>query len=219
MSKKILLVATCALALSVTVSAPSALSQLAVSDFSGSALKGWQEKSFKGITVYKLRTGDERTILEAESKNSASGLFKEVDVDLEKYPYLNWSWRVDQPLDTGNERVKSGDDFAARVYVVIDGGIFFWKTRALNYVWANKADKSEQWPNPFAGKNVMMMAIRNRDDNTTEWYNEKRNIAEDLKRAFGKSFNKIDAVAVMTDTDNSEGYAKAQYGEIFFSAH
>ena len=131
---------------------------------------------------------------------------------------MNWSWSIENRLDVKNEKIKSGDDYAARIYVVVDGGILLWRTRAVNYVWANKASKGEIWPNAFAGKHAMMMALRSRQDKTSTWYSEKRNVYEDLKRLFGKEFHSIDAIALMTDTDNSHGHVKSYYGDIYFSS-
>ena len=62
-----------------------------------------------------------------------------------------------------------------------------------------------------------MMAIRSRQDKLSTWYYEKRNVYEDLKSLFGTEFDFIDAIALMTDTDNSQKRAKAYYGDIYFS--
>lgn len=142
---------------------------------------------------------------------------KKIQIDIRKYPFLNWSWRIENRLVTENEKTKSGDDYAVRIYVVIDGGIFIWRTKAVNYVWANHATKGEIWENAFAGKHSMMIALRNRQDKLSTWYTEKRNVFEDLKRLFGTELHFIDAVAIMTDTDNSHGQVKAYYGDIYFS--
>ena len=64
-------------------------------------------------------------------------MFKKKRIDLHQTPYLNWRWRVDKPLHALDEKTKSGDDYGARIYVVIDGGLFFWNTKAINYVWAS----------------------------------------------------------------------------------
>ncbi len=190
---------------------------LKVSDFSGSGLKGWEEKKFKDSTFYQLfQIGDKKALL-AKSRNNASALIKKVHIDIEKFPFLNWSWRIENRLDTGDEKNKSSDDYAARIYVIIDGGIFIWRTRAVNYVWANRASKGEIWENAFAGGNAQMMALRNRQDKLSTWYSEKRNVYEDLKRLFGNQFHYIDAIAIMTDTDNSHGQVKSYYGDIYFS--
>ncbi|NOY67272.1 MAG: DUF3047 domain-containing protein [Gammaproteobacteria bacterium] len=68
-----------------------------------------------------MNTLRDKKILQAKSSNSASALIKEIRIDLKKYPYLNWSWSIENRLHTTNEKLKSGDDYAARVYVVVDG--------------------------------------------------------------------------------------------------
>jgi len=191
--------------------------QLPVANFSKSSLEGWEDKVFTGTTSYQLLQLKDKKVLMAESQDSASGLIKKMHVDLKKYPYLNWSWSIENRLDIKNEKIKSGDDYAARIYVVVDGGIMLWRTRAVSYVWANEASKGEIWQNAFAGKNAIMMALRSRQDKTSTWYSEKRNVYEDLKRLFGAEFRSIYAIALMTDTDNSHGQVKSYYGDIYFS--
>ncbi|UCF94389.1 MAG: DUF3047 domain-containing protein [Desulfobacterales bacterium] len=191
--------------------------RLPVGRFSTSSLDGWQDKVFSRPTSYQLLQLKDKTVLAAQSQNSASGLIKKVHVDIKAYPYLNWSWRIENRLALENEKIKAGDDYAARIYVVVDGGILPWRTRAVNYVWANGAPKGEVWENAFAGNNVLMMALRSRQDKISTWYAEKRNLYEDLKRLFATEFRFIDAIALMTDTDNSHGQVKAYYGDIYFS--
>jgi hypothetical protein len=188
-----------------------------VSIFSEGTIKDWQHKEFEGKTHYKIIWHDGHKVLQAESEASASGLFREQRIDLHKTPFLNWTWRIENRLDNFNEQKKSGDDYAARIYIVISGGIFFWNTRAINYVWSANTVKGEIWPNAFAGKNTMMIAIRSMNDPIGSWLSEKRNIQADLKQVFGKDYQYIDAVAIMTDTDNAKGKAVAYYGDIYFS--
>lgn len=196
---------------------PSESSRLPITNFKTQGLSGWESKSFAGNTQYNITEIDNQFVLKAEANNSASGLFKEVSVDLTKYPYINWRWRADSRLNTGDEREKHGDDYVARIYLVVKGGLFIWKTKAINYVWANKSAKDSIWPNAFAGDNAMMLAVRNEQDKLEVWHSEKRNVLADLKTAFGEDIHSIDVVAVMTDTDNTGGEATAYYGEIFFS--
>ena len=186
--------------------------------FSSGSIDGWENKTFSGSTDYHIIKLDKLMVLKAESQSGASGLFKEQRIDLLKTPYLNWRWRIDNRLENLDEQSKSGDDYSARVYVVVSGGWAFWKTRAINYVWAGNTAKGSVWPNAFAGNNAMMLAIRSSDDKTHTWYQEKRNIMQDLKQQFDTDIRYIDAVAIMTDTDNANGNATAYYGDIFFSA-
>jgi len=207
----------CAFALFCFLANVSQADQLPIADFSKSSLEGWEGKVFTGTTSYQLFQLKDKKVLKAKSQDTASGLIKKVHVDLKKYPYLNWSWSIKNRLDIKNEKIKSGDDYAARIYVVVNGGILIWRTRAVSYVWANGASKGEMWPNAFAGKNAIMMALRSRQDKISTWYSEKRNIYEDLKRLFGTEFHFIDAIALMTDTDNSHGQVQSYYGDIYFS--
>jgi len=139
--------------------------RLMIGEFSKANLTDWQEKEFNGNTDYKIISDVNGTnVLKANSHNSASGLFKEQRIDLQKTPYLNWSWKTDKLYSGLNERVKSGDDFVARIYIVIDGGMFVWKTKALNYVWSSFSEVDTYWPNPYID-NATMFAIESGEAN------------------------------------------------------
>lgn len=212
------IVLTVALMLQTSWTSADSDGRYQVSAFASGSLAGWQEKSFAGKTDYQLVRLEDKQVLQASSESSASGLFKESPVNLKKYPFLNWRWRVENRIESGDEREKSGDDYVARIYLVINHKYFFWKSLALSYVWANKSGKGEIWNNAFAGKSVKMFALRSSEDATEVWVNEKRNVYEDLKLAFGEEISSIDAVAIMTDTDNSRSVARAYYSEIYFTA-
>jgi hypothetical protein len=101
---------------------------------------------------------------------------------------------------------------------VVDGGLFFWRTIALNYVWSSSQKVGSVWPSAFAGKNTMLMALRSPDDGLGVWHSEKRDLRQDFKNIFGREIRQIDAVALMSDTDNSKGEARSYYGDIYFTA-
>lgn len=185
--------------------------------FAAEKLQAWQHKQFEGETSYSVILMDGKSVIKAESSASASGLFKKRRIDLWQTPYLNWSWRIKNRLTHLNEQIKSGDDYAARIYIVVGGGWALWNTKAINYVWSGTSPKGKIWPNAFAGKQTMMFAIRSAEDPVTTWLIEKRNVRDDLQTVFGRDFRYIDAIALMTDTDNSQGKATAYYGDIYFS--
>lgn len=191
---------------------------LPVGEFSRQKLNNWLPKKFVSETRYALTTIDGEMALKAVSRKSASGLIRKIRVDLDKYPFLNWRWRIENRL-TGSfdEKEKPGDDYAARIYVVVSGGIAIWKTKALNYVWAKNSPKGNTWPNAFAGNNAMMKALRSAEAPVSVWLAEKRNIREDFKALFGKDIRFIDAVVLMSDTDNTQKEVTAHYGDIYFS--
>ncbi len=202
----------CLLNLSVFLHAET----IAIGQFSKGDLSSWKEKVFDGKTIYKIRQLEEKSVLESYSSNSASGLFKKVEIDLRKTPFINWSWKVKDTLATEDEREKSGDDFSARIYVAFSDGPFFWQTKTLNYVWANQAEIGDHWANPYT-KNAQMIAIQTGHDHSDQWQTERRNVLEDIQTIFGKSVSEIKAVAIMSDTDQTGVTIRAWFGDIWFS--
>jgi len=194
---------------------------------SDDSIQRWEPKVFSGESIYTKDEHKGRLALQALSSNSASGLVLKKQIDLTITPYINWSWLVEKKLLKLDERSKSGDDFVARIYVVIDGGLMVWKTKSLNYVWSSNQDKGLIWDNAFAGSSVKMMSVRGKESQKSKWYEEKRNVYEDLIDIFGdkgsknanrKAYKYIDIIAIMTDTDNSGKEAESYYGDIVFSA-
>lgn len=205
----------------LSVSAASNLTSL-----NDDGIRNWQPEVFSGETIYSVIQYKGRIALKAISDNSASGLVLRKRIDLLETPYINWSWLTEKKLPLLDEQSKAGDDYVARVYVVIDGGLMFWKTTSLSYVWSSNQSKDKVWNNAFAGSNVKMISIRGKDAKTGHWFSEKRNVYKDLIEYFGdrgseqlnlKAYRYIDIVAIMTDTDNSGSKAESYYGDIKLS--
>jgi len=189
-----------------------------VGRFSQNDISGWKVRTFAGTTDYSVGAVDGRLVLIADSQQSASAYYKKIKIDLEKTPILNWSWQKLIPIDPGNEMVKKGDDFVARIYMVKIDELVIWDTLALNYVWSYQHHKNDVWDSPFAGKKSKMLSQRDASDPQAVWFTEKRNVLMDFKRLLGKEIRHIDGVAIMTDSDNSGLSARALYGDIFFSS-
>ena len=125
---------------------------------------------------------------------------------------LRWSWKIEHTLQKENVTRKSGDDFAARVYVVFPG-TFFWQTRAINYVWAARLPKNSAAPSPYTA-NAMVVAVESGENRVGSWIHEEQNIHADYRRLFGEEPPPVGAVAVMTDTDDTGDEVSAWYGDI-----
>jgi len=215
MKNKILFTA-CALLFSGAAMADGA--RVDLGEFSKGSLTGWESKSFAGTTQYQLEQQGNKQVLKANSNKTASIMGRRMRIDLTKTPFLNWSWKIDKALPPLKEATRAGDDYAARVYVIIDGGVFVWKTRALNYVWSSAPNsRGTKWNNAFKPKNARMLAVRDKRDAAGRWLYQKQDVAADFKTLFGFQPRFIDGIAIMTDTDNSGGTAAASYGDIFFS--
>lgn len=183
--------------------------------FSAGDLSGWETRVFSRATDYRVVEQEGRQVLQADCSNAASAFYRRLQVDLRRTPILRWSWRVEAPYDGLDETRKQGDDYAARLYVVIDGGAFIWKTRALNYVWSGSRPVGSLWPNAYA-RQAMMMALRSGPE--AGWQEESRDLRQDFRQAFGLEATQVDGVALMTDCDDSRRQGRAWYGDIRFTA-
>lgn len=175
----------------------------------------WEHRHFdRSPTRYTVVNENGRSILEARSEASASGLW--CMFDLKPVPGIEvaWRWRVEGSL-SGNraEREKRGDDFAARVFVVFEPSWLRWRTRALCYVWAAQEPVGSLFGNPYAGS-VRTIVLRSGDGDAHRWVMERRAVYADYVRAFGEEPRRISGVAVMVDTDDTGGAAVARFDSL-----
>ena len=173
-----------------------------------SPIAGWQAIRFAGETLYQQQADCVR----AEANASASGLIRPVTTSLKQAPTLIWSWQALAPLAPARpaaEKSKAGDDFLARVYVIREG-FLPWQTRAINYVWSREHPVGSHWPNPFTG-NAIMVVVQSGNEGFGEWHSFERDVAADFRLFHDMKVEQVDAVAVMTDADNTGGRAEACY--------
>jgi len=182
--------------------------------FSSGDLSGWEPQVFKekGETAYSLVKDDGRTVLKARGRHAASGLVRKVNLDPKDFPLLRWSWKVEHTLKGEDVTKKSGDDYAARVYVVFPR-FLFWQTRAINYVWSARIPRGSSAPSPYTA-NSIVVAVESGNEKAGRWQAEERNIFEDYRKYFGEEPPKLGAVAVMTDSDDTGDEVTAWYGDI-----
>lgn len=188
-----------------------------VGEFSIGQMSLWKEEVFDGKTEYSLQDVDGSKVLQASSRAAGSGLFRKIRVDLWQYPYLNWRWKIGNRLPLRNETTKEGDDYPVRIYIIVDGKNRVWETKSLSYVWSRGVSKGSAWPNAFADRNVVMLSVRDAGDNVNQWYEEKRNVLQDVQQYLSPEIRYIDIVALMTDSDNTHGFVNGFYGDIYFS--
>jgi hypothetical protein len=204
----------------------------------GAALPdGWKPLIFKKIekhTVYQLVKDGGATVVKAVSEASASGLTREIKINLAEYPIVQWRWKVANVLTKGDVTRREGDDYPARLYVTFEydaGKVgFFDKAKyeatrllygqypplgAINYIWESKAPKGTVVSNPHVER-VKMIVVESGTERLNQWVSEERNIYEDYKKAFGEEPPMISGIAIMTDTDNTGESATAFYGDIVF---
>lgn len=188
-----------------------------VGDWPGDLGGPWRQREFVGTTRYTAVDGPPPAV-HAVAEASASALYRELEVDVTRTPWLQWSWRVEQLPDiSAPETEKAGDDYGARIYVVREGLFGKLSAKALDYVWSQQQPAGSRWPNAFTGR-AIMWSLQQGAESTGEWITYTRNIRADWRTAFGEDLERIHGVAIMTDADNSGSRAEARYGRIRFCA-
>ncbi len=175
----------------------------------------WERRDFADPTEYRLGQYAGHTLLQAQCRNAASALYLEQSIDLRKTPVLEWSWAIENVFNGTDETRKSGDDYPVRLYVVKDGGLLAWRTKAVNYVWSSNQAVGEVWNNAYASQ-AQMLALRSGAPEQSEQrvFTERRNVREDFKKLHGVELDTIDGLAIMTDCDDSSQPVTGWYGDV-----
>jgi len=185
---------------------------LLIDDFEQGLHPRWEQKLFSGETNYQVVAEGTGKVLHARSQGTASGLIFKKEYRLQDYPLLSWRWKVQGIIPKADETKKSGDDYAARVYVVFPHW-FLPKTKTISYVWANKLAQGATLPSPYTG-NAMIVAVESGAAKSGEWQTARRNVLEDYRKLFGEEPPSVGAIALMTDTDNTGTSAEAWYDDL-----
>jgi hypothetical protein len=181
------------------------------------ALSQWQEKIFKNRVFYSIKVKKRDSYLSAHSDNSASGIFYDIRFDPKEFPMVSWQWKVVRfPSRSGIEDEGSDwiekDDFAARIYIIFPR-LSFNLTKCLQYVWDKELPAGTIITSPYSD-NIKLIIAESGRRNLGKWVYEERNIYEDYKEAFGREPGQVGAIAIMTDTDNTQSEAEAHYKKL-----
>ena len=190
-----------------------------VFEFSKTELSQLKVRKVRGAdnkTVYSIGSNENGNYLKAVAENAGSGLGKEIKIDLNKTPFINITWKIEQDLSGINEKTKKGHDFAARVFAVKKTGATPLSNRAINYVFSSNVEVGENWPSPYTKKSIDNV-LSTTKENLNKWVTVKANVKEDFKKFHDLNVDELDGLAIMSDTDNSKLKSVAFYQNIYFS--
>ena len=193
--------------------------EVKVFDFTETELSKLEVRKVRGAdnkTTYSVGTNENGTFLKSVADNAASGLGKEIKIDLNKTPFINITWKIEKDLSGIKENTKKGHDYAARVFVIKKTGATPLSNRAINYVFSSNNEVGSNWPSPYTKKSIDNV-LASTKKNLNEWITVKANVKEDFKKFHNLDVNELDGLAIMSDTDNSKMKAIAYYQNIYFS--
>ena len=193
--------------------------EIKVFEFTEEEFKTLEVRKVRGAksnTEYTLGSNENGNYLKATANNAASGLGKEIKIDLNKTPYLNITWKVEKDLKGIDERSKKGHDYAARVFVVKKTGATPLSNRAMNYVFSSNEEVNVSHPSPYTKKSIDFV-LATTLENLNEWVTVKANVKKHFKEFHNLDLEEINGVAIMADTDNSKLSSVSYYQNIYFS--
>jgi len=194
--------------------------EIRIFDFTENEISDLQVKKVRGAdnkTQYTVGTNENGNYLKSVADNAASGLGKEIKIDLNKTPFINITWKIEKDLLGIKENTKKGHDYAARVFVIKKTGATPLSNRAINYVFSSNNEVGSNWPSPYTKKSIDNV-LASTKDNLNEWITVKSNVKKDFKKFHDLDVNELDGIAIMSDTDNSKMKSIAYFQNIYFSA-
>ncbi len=204
----------------LAVTSVSLTDEVKVFNFTENELSELDVRKVRGAdnkTLYSTGINDNGNYLKSIADNSASGLGKKIKIDLNKTPFINITWKIENDLVGIKENTKKGHDFAARVFVIKKTGATPLSNKAINYVFSSNNNVGLNWPSPYTKKSIDYV-LASTKKNFNEWISVKSNVKEDFRRFHGLNVNEIDGLAIMSDTDNSKMKSIAYFQNIYFSA-
>ena len=194
--------------------------EVKIFEFTDTELSKLEVRKVRGAdnkTNYSVGSNENGNYLKAIANNAASGLGKEVKINLNKTPIINITWKVEKDLPGIKENTKKGHDFAARVFVIKKTGATPLSNRAINYVFSSNNEVGFNSPSPYTKKSIDNVLATTKE-NLNKWVTVRANVKEDFKKFHNLDVNELDGLAIMSDTDNSKLEAITYYQNIYFSA-
>ena len=188
-----------------------------VFEFNEEELKNLKVRKIKKETSYTTGNNENGNFLKAVSEGTASGLGKEILINLNKTPFINITWKVEKDLNGIDEKSKKGHDYAARVFVVKKTGATALSNRAINYVFSSNEAINDSWSSPFTKKSIDYV-LSTTKKNLNTWVTVKANVKKHFKKLHNLDVDELNGVAIMSDTDNSKMKAISYFQNIYFSS-
>jgi hypothetical protein len=201
---------------------------------------GWRALTLPKIPAPEVSLVAEGGVTVLRSRAAAAGgtVAFALDASPAERPLLSWRWKVDRVVERANLAAKSGDDFAARVYVFFDVPVeelpwgdrvksllarAVWgeklPTAAICYVWDNRHPAGTSAWNPYTDR-VRTVVLRSGAPGG--WAAESRDLDADFRAAFGAQWPKptprVTGIAIGNDTDQTGETVTAWFGDFALGA-
>jgi hypothetical protein len=174
----------------------------------------WEVQQLGGYEAsYRVVEEAGDRVLRVDAVSSATALVRHIELS-RVATTISWRWKVASSLE-GNTRelMRAGDDYAARLFVIFGEDGLRADTRALCYVWAGTRAIGSLYRSPVV-EGVTTVVLQSGDELAGVWVGESRDFAADYRQAFSREPERVGAIALMVDTDDTGRRATAWYDSI-----
>jgi Protein of unknown function (DUF3047) len=178
---------------------------------------GWKAQNW-GSPSYDFEIVSEGSLrrVHMKSNGDSSTINKEVKIDCKDYQILQWSWKVVELPKGADARKKATDDEAAQIYVTFPRFPSAVRSRIIGYIWDTTAPTGSMFKSQKTGL-VTYVVVRSGEADLGKWLTESRNVCQDYKKIYGEEPDeKIEAISIGIDSDDTRSRAEAYFGEIVF---
>ena len=195
-------------------SAPAALVILnSVHVRAGEAPDGWTLKANRGTPDVSAIEDAGGKVIRLKSHKSSFALERGVDVDLDRFPYLTWNWKVSELPAGGDFRRSATDDQAAQVMVA------FSDRHILTYLWDTSAPQGTmESASAIPLVHIWAFVCRSGASELNRWIPESRNIVEDYKKAYNRPPPRVKGIRLQINSQHTGTSAESYFGEVSFRA-
>ncbi|MGH7207713.1 MAG: DUF3047 domain-containing protein, partial [Nitrospiraceae bacterium] len=115
----------------------------------------------------------------------------------------------------GDIREKTKDDQAAQVYVVFPAWLRV-RSPIVGYIWDSNAPAGTV-ADGYSMNPTRVIVLRSGTQPLGKWLQERRNVAEDYRKLFGKDPDKnVGRVAIWINTQHTKSSAEATFADLQF---
>jgi hypothetical protein len=198
-------------------------SQVLVEDWSKApvghkgAPPGWKTQNWGSPKFeFEIVNAEPNRALHLVSNGDSSTIIKDIKIDCKDYPVLQWRWKVIELPKGADSRKKATDDQAAQVSVTFPRFPSAVRSRIIDYVWDTTAPAGTIVKSEKTGL-VTYVVVRSGQTDLGKWITESRNVCEDYKKIYGEEpEEKVEALSIGIDSDDTRSRAEGYVGEILF---
>ena len=200
--------------------------KIAIEDWTGPPLgtrgipAGWTAYATLGgrpAYDFSLVEDEGRRAIRLRSHDDHSTIAREIHVDLEATPILEWRWKIVELPASADVRQRATSDLTGHLLVVWPRFPEMVRARLIGYAWGTSEPANSVLRSRKTGT-VTFVILRSGADGLGRWVTERRDVVEDYRKIYGERPENPKVIALSIDTNDTHSRAEALIGSIVFTS-